>query len=53
MRDCSTFDTESVGSAGALNGPPTMDAGPDDDAGEYTLVAVAFATICSKTAVHD
>jgi len=33
-------------SAGALDGPPTMDAGRDDDAVEY---AVTFATICSKS----
>ena len=49
MRGCTAFDTEGAEGAGVLNGPPTMDAGRDDDAGEYTLVAVTFATICSKT----
>ena len=49
MRGCTAVDTERAERAGALDGPPTTDAGRDDDAGEYTLVAVTFATICSKS----
>ena len=48
-RGCTTFDRER---AGALDGPPTMDAGRDDDAGEYTLVAVTFATIYSNEQIY-
>ena len=47
-RRCTPFDRDGE-RADALGGPPTIDAGRDDDAGEYTFVAVTFATIYNKS----